>query len=356
MTNVLPQLSKRGHENVLFFNDPEVGLKGMIAVHNTVLGPALGGCRVRNYPTEAQALEDVLRLSEGMTYKSAISGLDLGGGKAVIIADPNDENMNLKRDAFFASFGRFVERLNGSYITAEDMGTSIKDMGSVQKNTKHVVGKSPEIGGVGDPSPWTAIGTMQGMRACAERVYGSKDLKNKTVLVQGVGSVGRKIVTMLKQEGANVIIADTNETLLQAVAKESSARVVQLDALYDEEADIFCPCAIGQTVNETTIPRLKTKIIAGSANNQLSNPKVYSMIEEKGMVYAPDFAINAGGVIAVSFEALADSFSEAEIRMKVDAIYDTVGRIVDESRKRGKFTEVVALELAKERINAKKSR
>jgi len=352
--SILAEIEARGHEQVVFFNYPEVGLRAIISIHNTVLGPALGGCRMRLYPTEAAAIEDVMRLSEGMTYKSALAGLPLGGGKACIIADPK---MTTGREALFKKFGECLNNVMGRYITAEDMGTSVADMMYVKQTSKHVVGTDPKLGGAGDPSPWTAKGVFFAMQAASERVFGSgRSLRGKRVSVQGIGNVGMHLVEHLAHEGAIVTVCDTQESAVDEAVKKFGVTASTIENIYEAPCDIFAPCAIGQTINKITLPRLKAKIIAGAANNQLSDPSIYSLIAEQGMLYCPDFAINSGGVICVCAEATGRGTDTTWIQSKVDAIYDTTGRVLDESKRRGKFTEAVAVELAKEIIQAAKSR
>jgi len=349
--SILAEIEARGHEQVVFFNYPEVGLRAIISIHNTVLGPALGGCRMRLYPSEGAAIEDVMRLSEGMTYKSALARLPLGGGKACIIADPN---MKKGREALFRKFGECLNAVMGRYITAEDMGTSVSDMMFVKETSKYVTGTDTSLGGAGDPSPWTAKGVFLAMQAAAERVFNTgRSLKGKRVSVQGVGHVGMYLVEHLTKDGAIVTVSDPHQGLLDEAVKKFGVNVASLDGIYDAPSDIFSPCAVGQTINEKTLPRLKTKIIAGAANNQLSDTGVYEMIAEQEILYCPDFAINSGGVICVCAEATGRGNDVPWITSKVEAIYGTTGQVLDESKRRGKFTEAVAVELAKEIIAAK---
>ncbi len=344
---VFAQAEKRGHEQVVFFHFPKVGLKAIVGIHNTVLGPALGGCRLRLYDDESKALDDVLRLSEGMTYKSAVAGLDLGGGKAVLIADPH---MTKGRREMFLKFGECLNHLNGRYISAEDMGTSVEDVMVMRELTKYVAGISPAHGGGGDPSPWTARGVFASILAACEKRYGSKDLKGKKVTVQGVGHVGLVLVELLLKVGAKVVVSDTQKNTLQAALTQYGVEAADVDAIYDVNCDVYAPCAAGQTVNQDTLKRLRCAIIAGAANNQLIDSSVYPLILEKNIMYCPDFVVNAGGVINVAAELVPGGYKESWVRTKVDAIYDTTQKILVESEKRDKFPEVVALELARERI------
>lgn len=341
---VIAQMSKYNHEQLLFCNDNATGLKAIIAVHNTILGPALGGTRMWPYATETEALTDVLRLSRGMSYKNSISGLNLGGGKAVIIGD----HRTMKSEALFRRFGKFVEGLAGKYITAEDVGISPIDMTYVNMETNHVVGLP---GKSGDPSPVTAYGTFMGMKACAKEQFGSDNLAGKTIAVQGVGHVGEYLVKFLTEENANVIITDINQEALSRISKEYGATVVGLDEIYDVAMDIYAPCALGATVNDDTLSRLKCSIIAGAANNQLQNEDVHGrMVMEKGIIYAPDFALNAGGVINCYSEVKGLSSDWA--MDKAEAIYTTIHNIVKRSSTENIPTYKIANKMAEERIES----
>lgn len=347
LVRVFSEAEKRGHEEVAFFHFPKVGLKAIVAIHNTVLGPALGGCRMRLYEDESQALEDAMRLAEGMTYKSSLAGLDLGGGKSVLIADPH---MKAGRTELFERFAHCLNRLNGSYITAEDMGTSVEDVMTMRKFTKFAAGFSLDQGGGGDPSPWTALGTFRGMQAAAERKWGTKDLKGKKISLQGVGHVGVFLIEHLIEAGAEIIATDTNELQLEKVRQQFGVQAVKPDEIYDVDCDIYSPNAIGQTINSNTITRLKCSVIAGAANNQLIDSSMYAAIDERKMVYCPDFAINAGGVISVGGEYNPGGWNRDWVTKKVENIYNTIHMVLEASEKRGRFPEVVAVELAKERV------
>jgi leucine dehydrogenase len=350
-SEVFTEAAKRGHEQIAFFNYPEVGLKAIIAVHSSVLGPGLGGCRMRPYATEGEALEDVMRLSEGMTYKNAIAGLDLGGGKACIIADPR---MIEGREQLFKQFGHCINALAGRYISAEDMGTTVADVMAMKQVCKYVAGTDLAQGGAGDPSPWTARGIFHGINAACEFRYGSRDLVGKRVALQGVGHVGMYLLEMLTKAGAIVTIADTVLATVESACQRFGVTAVAPDAIYDVPADIYAPCAIGQTVRAETLARLSCEIIAGGANNQLSDASVHQLIEKKGILYCPDFVINAGGVINVGAEHVPGGWKEPWVRAKVDAIYETTKRVLAESKKRAKFPEVVAMEIASEIIEARR--
>src|SRR5690606_15325210 len=292
--------------------------KALIGIHNTVLGPALGGTRMWPYAPEEDAITDVLRLSRGMTFKNALAGLNLGGGKAVILGDPK-----LKNEAYLRRFGRFVQSLGGRYVTAEDVNMNTSDMEFIGLETRHVTGL-PEIkGGGGDPSPVTAYGVYMGMKAAAKKAFGSNSLEGKRIGVQGVGQVGKYLIEYLVKEGANVLITDIFEDKLQAVAKATGAQVVDPNVIYDLEMDIYSPCALGATINDQTIDRLKCAVIAGAANNQLKDEAKHGLIlMERGIVYAPDFLINAGGVINVDAEYYG-GYNRETVYKKTEKIYDT---------------------------------
>lgn len=341
---VIAQMSKYNHEQILFCNDNATGLKAIIAVHNTVLGPALGGTRMWPYASETEALNDVLRLSRGMTYKNSISGLNLGGGKAVIIGD----SRSMKSEALFRRFGKFVNSLAGKYITAEDVGISPIDMTYVNMETNHVVGLP---GRSGDPSPVTAHGTYMGMKACAKQQFGSDSLGGKKIAVQGVGHVGEYLVAALAKENAEIYISDIHEPTLARVAKEYGAKVVGLNEIYDIDMDIYAPCALGATVNDDTLSRLKCSIIAGAANNQLQNEDVHGrIVMEKGIIYAPDYALNAGGVINCYSEV--KGLSPEWAMGQAEAIYTTIQNIVQRSAAENIPTYKIANKMAEERIES----
>jgi leucine dehydrogenase len=341
---VIAQMSKFDHEQLLFCNDNATGLKAIIAVHNTVLGPALGGTRMWMYNNEMEALTDVLRLSRGMTYKNSISGLNLGGGKAVIIGD----SRTMKSEAMFRRFGKFVESLAGKYITAEDVGIGTNDMVWVNMETNNVVGLP---GKSGDPSPVTAQGVYMGMKACAKEQFGSDSLSGKKIMVQGVGHVGEYLVASLAKEGAKIYISDIHEDTLKRVSSTYGAEVVGINDVYDIDMDIYAPCALGATVNDDTLSRLKCSIIAGAANNQLANESVHGIkVMEKGIIYAPDYALNAGGVINCYSEVKGLSAEWA--LTKADEIYNTISNIVKRSKSENIPTYQIANKMAEERIEA----
>lgn len=344
---------KRGHEQITYFNYPDVGLKAIVAIHSTVLGPSLGGCRMRLYTSEQEALNDVMRLSEGMSYKNSVAGLDLGGGKSIIIADPA---MKEGREALFRRFGQCLNDLAGRYISAEDMGTSVKDVMVMKEKTQYLSGTAIEDGGGGDPSPWTAIGVFQGILAVCEKRFGSKDLKGRHVTIQGVGHVGIYLAELLHKAGAKLTVCDVSQKNIEAIKSKIDVTVVAPDQIYAVDCDVYSPCAIGQTVNTNTLQQLKCSIIAGAANNQLSDESTYKIIQEKKITYCPDFVINAGGVINCASESRKEGWSEAWTRDKVHNIYNTIHAVLERSDKENKFPEIIALQIAKERISGAKAR
>lgn len=346
---VFGQLSFDDHEQIVFCNDKDTGLKAIIGIHNTVLGPALGGTRMWNYNTEWDALNDVLRLSRGMTFKSAITGLNLGGGKAVIIGDAKTQ----KTPELMKRFGEFVHSLSGKYITAEDVGMETSDMDLVRSVTPHVTGISESLGGSGNPSPITAYGVFMGMKAAAKFQFGTDKLEGKKVVVQGIGHVGETLVDYLTKENANVIVADINEERLQYINKTYGAEIFRGDNVYAADMDIYAPCALGATVNDDTINMLKAQVIAGAANNQLADEiKHGQLLQEKGIVYAPDFLINAGGIINVYAEL--EGYGKDEITRKTENIYNTTLEILDNANTNGVTTHQAALNIAQDRIETRK--
>jgi leucine dehydrogenase len=338
---VFKSMGKYGHEQVLFTREDSVGYLGIIAIHDTTLGPALGGCRFWNYDSEEEALVDVLRLSLGMTYKAAVAGLNLGGGKSVIIGDPETK----RREMVFRAHGRAVETLKGRYITAEDVGTSVEDMDYVHMETENVVGIA---GRSGDPSPVTAYGTYRGMKACALELYGDDSLKGKAVTVQGVGHVGYYLCENLAAEGAKLYVTDIHQDKVDRCVEDFGAEGVGSDEIYDIEAEIFAPCALGAIVNSETIPRLNVNIIAGAANNQLATKDDAKAVQAKGILYAPDYVINAGGLINV-YSELADWSTERSKR-KAGEIYQTLLEVFELAREEKLTTAEAADKIAQRRI------
>jgi leucine dehydrogenase len=313
-------LAEMGHEEIVMCSDPSVGYKGILAVHSTKLGPALGGTRFWQYATDEEAITDALRLSRGMTYKNAVAGLHLGGGKSIIIGDNKTKN----REKIFRAHGRFVETLGGRYITAEDVGTSTKDMSYVQMETKHVAGLA---GKSGDPSPVTAHGVFRAVQASANRKWGSDSLEGKTVAIQGCGSVGSYLAKELHEAGAKLIVSDIDAAKTEKVSKATGAKVVKGNAIFTAVADIFSPCALGGIINDKTIPKLKVEIVAGGANNQLLEERHGDELQRRGILYAPDYVANAGGVINVYGEVAGWDAQRA--LDKADDIYDTILKVFD---------------------------
>ncbi|MGB0431101.1 MAG: Glu/Leu/Phe/Val family dehydrogenase [Bacteroidia bacterium] len=342
---VFDKLEQYDYEQIVMVQDKSTGLKGIIAIHNTVLGPGLGGTRMYNYANEQDAIVDVLRLSRGMSYKAAISGLNLGGAKAVLIGDPN----KLKSEAYFRKFGRFIENLNGKYITAEDVGTTTKDMEYIAMETENVVGL-PEIrGGGGDPSPVTAYGVYLGMKASAKTAYGSDSLEGKTILVEGVGKVGTYLVERLAKEGANILVSDVYEPAVKNACEKYGASAVAVKDIFDTQMDIYAPTAMGATVNPDSIAKMSCQIISGGANNQLAQEDRDSqLLKEKGILYAPDFLINAGGLINVYTEW--NGYNRDIAMSTTDNIYDSTLAIYKTASDNNSTTLEASKHLAEKRI------
>lgn len=345
--SIFGQITTMDHEQLVVCHDQATGLKAIIGIHNTILGPALGGTRMWSYASEKEAITDVLRLSRGMSFKNSLAGLNLGGGKAVILGNPQ-----LKNESFLRRFGRFIESLGGRYVTAEDVNMNTADMEYIRMETKHVAGLPQIKGGSGDPSPVTAYGTYMGMKAAAKKAFGSDSLQGKKIGVQGVGQVGKYLIEYLIKEGAEVLVTDIFEDKLQQVAKSTGAVAVDPNLIYDLEMDIYAPCALGATVNDETIDRLKCRVIAGAANNQLKDEAKHGKIlMEKGIIYAPDFLINAGGVINVGAEYLGDYHKDI-VYKQTEKIYDTCLSILNKAEKENIPAQQAAIEAAKARIEA----
>jgi leucine dehydrogenase len=332
-----------GHEQVVFCNNNDVGLKAIIAIHDTTLGPALGGLRMWPYASEEEALNDVLRLSRGMTYKAAVSGLNLGGGKSVIIGDPRKD----KSEALFRALGKFIDTLGGRYITAEDVGIDVNDMEFIFQETNNVVGVHQVHGGSGDPSPFTAYGCVQGIRAALNWKFGSEEVGDHSFAVQGAGHVGHHLIRQLLEEGAKVFVTDINQELVDQ-AVEMGAEAVGLEEIYDVDADVFSPCALGAVVNENTIPRFKFKIVAGAANNQLADDECGDELQARDILYAPDYAINAGGLMNVSIEF--EGYSQERAYRMTRTIYYNLMRIFTIAERDGISTWKASDRMAEERI------
>lgn len=333
------------HEEVVICHNKDAGLKAIIAIHNTALGPALGGTRMWNYKTDEEALVDVLRLSKGMTYKAAASGLNLGGGKAVIIGDPKTQ----KNEALFRAFGQYVQSLNGRYITAEDVGTTVKDMEYVYAETRWVTGISKSLGGSGDPSPFTAHGVYMGIKASVKEKHKTDSLKGLRVAVQGLGNVGFHLVEELAREGAEVTVSDIDADKCKKVEGQFNVKVVAPEQILAADCDVLAPCALGAIFNDQTISKLKTKIIAGGANNQLAEARHGQALKEMGVLYAPDYVINAGGLMNVFVEL--EKYSPERALQKTETIYDSILAIYDIAKREDIPTNVAADRIAERRIN-----
>jgi len=344
------KLYKEGHEEVVFFSDPSCNLKVIIAIHNTILGPALGGTRMWPYKNEEEALSDVLRLSKGMTYKAAVAGLNLGGGKAVIIGDPVID----KSEALFRCYGRYLESLNGRYITAEDVNITVEDIEHIFTETSNVCGVAKIHGGSGNPAPFTALGTFRGIEASCLKVFGERSVKGKSFALQGAGSVGCHLGKLLSDNGAKVFFCEINEKNVERFKEfVPNAERVSVEDIYDIPCDVYSPCALGATVNDDTIDRLKCKIVAGCANNQLAENKHGDILKEKGILYAPDYLINAGGLMNVSIEF--EGWSEDKATRMVDTIYDTTLAIFRKSDKNDIPVHQATDLLAEQRIQSIKN-
>ena len=342
---IFETLATYGHEQVVFCHQKDVGLKAIIAIHNTVLGPSLGGLRMWAYKTEQEALNDVLRLSRGMTYKAAISGLNLGGGKSVIIGGPA-----IKSEALFRSFGRFLQGLGGRYITAEDVNTNVDDIESIYQESGYAVGIHPEHGGSGDPSPYTALGVFHGLRAALEKTFGHADWAKRSFAVEGVGNVGLHLVRLLRQEKAKVFVTDIDASRVERAVEQCGCEAVSGEGIYDLKVDVFAPCALGSSINPETLPRLKCRIVGGSANNQLATPECGSELERRGILYTPDYALNAGGLINVALEI--EGYHRELADRRVITIYDIIKRIFTFAEKQGLPTWQAADKIAEQRLAA----
>ena len=346
---VFGQVSFNDHEQIVFCNDKDTGLKAIIGIHNTVLGPALGGTRMWKYDNEWEALNDVLRLSRGMTYKSAISGLNLGGGKAVIIADAKVD----KTPEMIIKFGEYIHSLSGKYITAEDVGTTTADMDLIRDVTPYVTGISESKGGSGNPSPVTAYGVFMGMKAAAKYQFGTENLAGKKVLVQGTGHVGETLISYLTNEGAIVYVSDIHQDKMENMVSKYGAKIFDGADLYSADVDIYSPCALGATINDDTVYKIQAKVIAGAANNQLAVEAVHGKIlRERKIAYAPDFLINAGGIINVYGEIV--KYDKAEAMRRTENIYNTTLEIFNFADEKNMTTQQAAMQIAENRIAQRK--
>lgn len=336
------------HEQVVFCHDEASGLKAIIGIYSTALGPALGGTRFYPYGSEAEALADVLNLSQGMAYKNALAGLDLGGGKAVIIGDPNA----IKTEALLRAYGRFVQSLNGRYFTACDVGTYSVDMDVIARECDYVTGRTVEHGGAGDSSVLTAFGVFQGMRASAQHVWGEPTLAGRTVGIAGVGKVGRHLTRHLVEDGATVVVTDPYQPALDAlVATHPQVRVVADTAtLVREQLDVYAPCALGGALDDETVEVLSAKIVCGAANNQLAHDGVEKRLEERGIVYAPDYCVNSGGVIQVADELDPNGFDFDRAKARATGIFDTTLEVLTRATAEGVPPSIAADRVAEQRM------
>lgn len=344
---ITQRMSASGHEQVVFCQDESTGLRSIIAIHNTTLGPAVGGTRMWMYTSESDALTDVLRLSRGMTYKSALAGLNIGGGKAVIMGDARTQ----KNEALMRRFGKFVDGLGGRYITAEDVGISTRDMEYVKMETNHVVGLPEYLGGGGDPSPVTAYGVYVAMKAAVKELTGSDSLNGKKVMVQGIGHVGEYLVGHLVKEGAEVKVADIYEDRCKRISDEYKVEVVNVNDVYTQDVDIYAPCALGATVNDETIEQSRCAIICGAANNQLKDESIHGRaVLEKGILYAPDFVVNSGGIINCYWEIIG--YNRQAAMAQAEKIFSTTQHIFSKSKDENIPTYLAANKIAEARIEA----
>jgi leucine dehydrogenase len=349
--SVLSHFEFDQHEKVVFVTDKESGLKAIIAVHNTTLGPSLGGCRMWPYASEEEAITDVLRLSKGMTYKSAIAGLPLGGGKCVIVGDPNTQ----KTPKLLQALGRHINDLNGSYITAEDSGTSVPDMHEIAKTTDYVSGICEHSLAAGDPSPSTALGVFLGIKAAVKFRFKQEDLQGLTVGVQGLGNVGFHLCELLHNDGASLLVTDINTKSIHSAVQAFEATPIACDKIYAAPMDVFAPCAMGGIINAQSLAVLNAKIIAGAANNQLSSLDINPLLLEKGILYAPDYVINAGGIIDIAHQRNNQAQELISMRKQIENIADTLTKIFLLSEKNNTATQIVADQLADQIINHKRS-
>ncbi|BAU29141.1 leucine dehydrogenase [Aneurinibacillus soli] len=342
--NIFSYMENYDYEQLVFCQDANSGLKAIIAIHDTTLGPALGGTRMWTYASESEAIEDALRLARGMTYKAAGAGLNLGGGKAVIIGNPRTD----KNPEMFRAFGRYIQGLNGRYITAEDVGTTVADMDLIHLETDYVTGVSPAFGSSGNPSPVTAYGVYRGMKAAAKEAFGTDDLSGKTIAVQGVGNVAYNLCRHLHEEGAHLIVTDINKDNVQRAIDDFGAKAVDPGDIYSQTCDIFSPCALGAIINDETIPQLTARVVAGAANNQLKEDRHGDILQERGIVYAPDYIINAGGLINVADEL--EGYNRDRAMKKVETIYGNIQAVIEISNRDGIPTYKAADRMCEERI------
>ena len=339
-------LDTSGHEQVVFCHNREAGLKAIIALHSTRLGPALGGVRMRPYPDSEAALNDALRLSRTMTYKNALAGLNVGGGKAVIIGDPKTD----KSEVLLRAFGHFVESLGGRYITAEDVGTDVNDMEHIYLETGYVTGVHQVHGGSGDPAPFTAYGALQALMASLNRKLGHEEVGKTRIAVQGLGHIGMELVKLLKERGAKLFVTDLDSALVDRAVAEYGAEAVSPEAIYEVDADVFAPCALEGAIDERTLPRLKARIICGTANNQLSSHAIGEELHRLGVLYAPDYVVNAGGVMNVSLEI--DGYNRERAMRLIRSIYHNLDKVFALSERDGLTPQQAADRIAESRVES----
>ncbi|MBW1730272.1 MAG: Glu/Leu/Phe/Val dehydrogenase [Deltaproteobacteria bacterium] len=346
MESIFEYMENYDYENLFLCQDKDLNFKAIIAIHDTTLGPATGGCRMWQYESEMDAIEDALRLARGMTYKYAAAGVNLGGGKAVIIGDPGRKD----REPIFRLLGKFIDRLGGLYITGEDVGTTLKDMEYIRMETRHVVTLPSYLGGAGDIAPMTAFGVIRAMQACCKRVYGQDSLEGKVVAVQGLGAVGHNIVGQLHDLGAKLIVSDIDPKKVENMTARYGVESISPENIYDVDCDIFCPCALGGILNDNTLDRLKCKIVCGAANNQLKEERHGELIEEKGMVYAPDYIANAGGTIFDTDRLESGNVNNERGKEKVSRIYENMEKVFEIADRDNIPTYLAADRVAEERI------
>ena len=345
LNSIFNQLETCGHQKVVYCSDPDTGLRAIIAIHDTTLGPAIGGTRMWSYKSEQEALQDVLRLSKNMTYKASIAGLNLGGGMAVIIGDSRKD----KTEALLRKFGRFIKNLNGEFITAEDVGTNPRDMEYIRMETEHVTGVPETMGGSGDPGPVAAMGVYMGMKAAIKELYGNDSIAGRSVIVQGIGHVGEQLVKLLREENAKVYVSDINDDRKRQVSKKYGAEAISNNSIFDIGADIYAPCAMGATINTQTINKLQCAIIAGSANNQLQDEALHGqMLLDKGILFAPDYVISAGGIINCYSELMG--YSKKRTLQLTENIYDATRNVLKLSKAENISTIDAANKIAEKRI------
>jgi leucine dehydrogenase len=341
---LIESLAESGHEQLVVFQDTASGLKAIVAIHSTVLGPALGGLRMWPYTDEEPALREALRASKNMTYKAAVAGLNLGGGKAVLLGNPESD----KSEALFRSLGRFIDSLGGRFIVSEDIGTDVEDMDQILQETNHVVGVHQVNGGGGDPAPFTALGTLHGIRACLQRRFGHTDVSKVSFAIQGAGQVGYNLAKHLRTEGAKVFVTDINDERVEQVVDECGAEAVPMAQIFDVDATVFSPCAMSAVINEDTLPRLKCQIVAGGANNQLDSDALGTELEKRGILYAPDYVINSGGLINSAIEL--DGYDQERALRAVGKIYEIITRVFQIADREGIPSWLAAKRLAESRI------